>query len=182
MSVTATVFEVVGSLSRLEDLQRYLQIVSLVTVEISSSAVAFVSPQTSTLNMVRFVQFHLCTLKKSYTLPNHTAVTTHQDGLLAVAPDDSNLLREHPQLFKVHQPPNLRLVAIVEEREVLLGDGEERDEGRGGGAQELPILGHVVKGSHEADKVLSRKKNYSENSSLENVHLTKTKHSRNKAA
>ena len=64
------------------------------------------------------------------------------------------MLRQHPQLLKVDQTVDLGLVAIKQEREVLLYDGEEWDEWRVGGSLELPVLGHVVERCHVAHKVL----------------------------
>ena len=74
--------------------------------------------------------------------------------MLAVIFDDSNLAGEAPELLKVDQPIHLSLVALIEECEVLLDDGEEGNQRRYGGTLELPVLGHVMKGIHVADQVL----------------------------
>lgn len=73
---------------------------------------------------------------------------------MAEALDDSDLLRESPQLLKVDQPTDLSLVPLVEERQVLLDDGEEGNEGRVRGALQLSILGHVVERVHESSQIL----------------------------
>ena len=63
----------------------------------------------------------------------HTVCTmAYHDWLGAIGADDSDLLREHAQFLKVHQAVHLCLVAVIEEGQVLLDDGEEGDEGWGG--------------------------------------------------
>lgn len=74
--------------------------------------------------------------------------------MLAERLDGPDLQRQSPQLLKVDHSLHLGLVPLVEERQVLLDDGEERDEGWAGGTLQLPILGHVVERVHEAGQVL----------------------------
>ena len=79
------------------------------------------------------------------------SVCSHHYWCLTELPNVPDLLRQHPQLLKVDQPIHLGLVAIKQEGEVLLDDGEEGDEGRVGGSLELPVLCHVVEWIHVAD-------------------------------
>ena len=80
--------------------------------------------------------------------------TTDHDRVLAELPDVPDLLGQHPQLLKVDEAIDLGLVAVKEEGEVLLDDGEEGDEGRMGRPLQLPVLGHVVEWIHVAHQVL----------------------------
>lgn len=74
--------------------------------------------------------------------------------MLAVGFDHSDLLGKPSQFLKVDQTFNLGLVALVQEGEVLLGDGEEGHQRWVSGALKLTILGHVVKWIHIACHVL----------------------------
>ena len=78
----------------------------------------------------------------------------YHNRLLTVVLDDSDLLREHAQFLKVDESINLCLIAIVEEGQVLLEDGEEWDERGCGAPLQLSVLGHIVERVHEASQVL----------------------------
>ena len=84
------------------------------------------------------------------SIQGHPPLITHHDWVLTVLSDVSDLLRQHPELLKVDEAVYLGLVAIKEEGEVLLDDGEEGDEGRDRCSLKLAILGHVVERIHKA--------------------------------
>ena len=81
-------------------------------------------------------------------------ITAHHYGVIATLSDISDLLRQHSQFLKVDETVHLSLIAVKEESEVFLDDGEEGDEGRVSGSLELTVLGHVVERIHVAHQVL----------------------------
>ena len=68
--------------------------------------------------------------------------------------DDSYLLGEHTQLLEVDKTVHLCLIAVVEEGQVLLEDGEEGDERGRGIPLQFTVLGHVMERVHEAGEVI----------------------------
>ena len=78
----------------------------------------------------------------------------HHNGLLAEMFDDSYLLGEHTQFLKVDKTVHLCLIAVIEEGQVLLEDGEERDERGRGIPLQFTVLGHVMERVHEAGEVI----------------------------
>ena len=71
-----------------------------------------------------------------------------------------DLLGESSQLLKVDEAIHHGLVALVQEGQVLLDDGEERDEGPLGGTLELTVLGHIVERVHVAHQILQRENSH----------------------
>ena len=73
---------------------------------------------------------------------------TYNHGLFTVHLHITDLSRQHSELLKVDQSLDLRVIPIICKGQVLLDDGEEWYEGRGGVPLELSVLGHVVEGVH----------------------------------
>ena len=80
--------------------------------------------------------------------------TSYHYWLTAEAFDLSNAFRQHPQFFEIDQSVDLWVIAIKEESEVLLYDGEERDEGWVCAPLKLPVFGHVMEWVHIRTQVL----------------------------
>ena len=64
----------------------------------------------------------------------------HHDWVLAEFPDVSNLLSQHSEFLEINEAVHLCLVAVKQECQVFLDDGEERDKGRSSGSLELTVL------------------------------------------
>ena len=65
----------------------------------------------------------------------------------------SDLLGDHPELFKVDESVHLRVVAEMQECQVLFHDREERNHRRMNQfrVDQVPVLGHVSRGVHHLE-------------------------------